>query len=65
MDNKPLMDQITVVDQASKDSHRKVLKAIHVYIKICGATLNCNDGYQLPDLYMLLLREEAGRRPPN
>ena len=51
------MDQITVVDQESRNSHRKVLKAIHIKLK--RATLNHNDGYQLPDLYMLLLHEEA------
>ena len=47
MDNKPLIDQITV------------LKSIHN--KLRGATLNHNNGYQLPgpDLYMLLLHVEV------
>ena len=57
IDSKPLIDQITVLDPESRDSHRKVLEAIH--IKLRGATLNLKDGYQLPDLYMPLLCEEA------
>ena len=56
------MDQIPVVDRESRDSHRKVLEAIH--IKLSGATLNCKNGYQLSDLYMPLLREEARRWGP-
>ena len=51
------MDQITVLDRESRDSHRKVHESIH--IKLRGVTLNCKDGYQLPDLYMPLLHEEA------
>ena len=63
MDNKPLMDQISVVDRESRDLHTNMLKALH--IKLIGATLNRNDGYQLPDLYTPLLHEEAmGENPP-
>ena len=57
MGSKPLMDQITVLDREPRNSHRKALESIH--IKLRGATLNHNDGYQLPDVYMPLLREEA------
>ena len=57
MDTKSLIEQITMLDREPRDLHRKVLESIS--IKLRGATLNRNDGYQLSDLYILLLHDEA------
>ena len=41
---------------------RKICEAIHIKIK--GSKLNRNDGHDLPDIYLPLLREEEeGVRP--
>ena len=53
------MDKIKVLDKEPRDLHRKVLDAVH--IKLMGATLNHNDGYFLPELYLPLLREDICR----
>ena len=60
--NKPMIEGIRVIDSENRNLHRKVKEAIH--IKLRGATLNRTGGYDLPDLYLPLLREEtmgAGR----
>ena len=63
MDSKPLVEQITVLDQAPSDSQRKVLESIHIMLR--GATVKGIEEYQLPDLglYMPLLHEESGGVP--
>ena len=48
------MEQITVVDRESRDSHRMVLEDIH--IKLRGATPTLMNGYQMSDLYMPFLQ---------
>ena len=59
----PMMDKFKVLEREQRDTHRKVLEAIQIKIK--GASMNRNEGYDLPDLYLPLLREEAqgGRTP--
>mgnify|MGYP001824971233 CR=1 FL=1 len=54
---KPILDQTKVLEREPRHMHRKVCEAIH--IKTSGATLNRNDGLDLPDLYLPLLREEV------
>ena len=56
---KPLIDSVKVIDREPRPLHRKICEAIH--INTSGATLNRNDGYELPALYLPLLREEGGR----
>ena len=53
IDSKSLIDQITLLDQGPKDSHRKIPESID--IKLRGAILSRKDVYQLPDLYMAWL----------
>ena len=50
---------IKILERETRDSHRKVLEAISV--RLNGAKLNRNDGTELPNLYLPLLREGAGR----
>ena len=57
IDSKPLIDQISLLDTGFRDWHRNMLESIH--IKLRGATVNCNDGYQLPDIYIWMLHKEA------
>ena len=54
---KPILETTKVLEREPRSLHRKVCEAIH--IKTSGASLNRNDGYDLPDLYLPLLREEA------
>ena len=51
-----------MIDSDTRNLHIKVKEVIH--IKLRGATLNRTGGYDLPDLYLPLVREEireAGR----
>ena len=61
--NKPMIEGISMIDSDNRNLHRRVKEAIH--IKRIGATLNRMGGYDVPDLYLPLLREEetkgAGR----
>ena len=59
--SKPVIEGIRVTDNEPRNTHRKVKEDIH--IKLRGATLNRTGGYDLPDLYLLLLREEETRGP--
>ena len=52
----PSYYKIRVPKKELRDLHRKVLEVVH--IKLRCATLNCNDGYYLPELYLALLRED-------
>ena len=52
--SKPVIEGVSVIDREPRNMHRKVKEAIH--IKLQGAT----GGYDLPDLYLPLLREETG-----
>ena len=60
MDSESLMEQIAVLDWESRHSHGKVLESIHINLR-GGDPQPPNNGYQLPDLYMLLLHDEAGK----
>ena len=51
--SKPMMEGVGVIDCEPRNLHRKVKEAIH--IKLQGATLNRTAGYDLSDLYLLLL----------
>ena len=50
---------IKVLERETRYSHRKVLEVIIIRLK--GAELNRNDGTELPNLYLPLLREGAGK----
>ena len=54
--NNPIIDKIIVLDKELRDLYRKVLEAVH--IKLRGATLNRNNGYDMPELYLPLLLED-------
>ena len=56
--NTPLIDNTQILEKEARDPHRKVLEAINIRLR--GALLNRNDGADLPDLYLPLLREEGG-----
>ena len=51
-------DNINNLERENRDSHRKVLEAIN--IRLNRAKLYRNDGTELPNLYLPLLREGAG-----
>ena len=55
-------DKIKILEREPRDTHRKIKEAIHIKLK--QASLNRHEGYTLPDLYMPLLREEAGEGEP-
>ena len=57
--SKPIIERAKVLERESRTLHRKVCEAIH--IKTSGASLNRNEVYDLPDLYLpMLLEEEKG-----
>ena len=56
--NQPLLNDTTIVDSDHRNLHRKKKEAIH--IKLQGATINRNEGHDIPDIYLPLLRQEAG-----
>ena len=53
-----VVEKMEIIDSEARNPHRKIKEAIH--IKLLGATLNRNDGAELPGVYLPLLREEAG-----
>ena len=57
--SKPVIEGVKVIDSEPRNMHGKVKEAIH--IKLRGATLNRTGRYDLPDLYLPLLREEGTR----
>ena len=56
---KPMIEGVWVIDSDTRNLHRKVKGAIHN--KLRGATHNRTGGYDLPDLYLPLLRKEETR----
>ena len=54
---KKVIDSVEVIDSESKTAHRKIKEAIH--IRLQGAKLNRNQGVDLPDIYLPLLRGEV------
>ena len=52
---KPVFEGVSVIDSEPRNMHRNIKEAIH--IKLGGGTLNRTGGYNLPDLYLPLLRE--------
>ena len=56
----PLMDNIKILEKEPREKHRKVLEAMN--IRVQGAKLNRTDGYDIPDAYLPLIREEGGTR---
>ena len=48
-----------IIEKEPRDLHRKVLEAINIKVK--GARHNRNDGVELPDTYLPLLKEEGAR----
>ena len=57
---KPLIQSIKIIDSEPRDKHRKIIEAINIMVK--KPSLNRNDGADLPELYLPLLKEEAGTR---
>ena len=55
---RPIMDNMQVLDQEPRNTHRKIKEAIH--IKLNQAGLNRNEGWDIPDVYLPLLRSEVG-----
>ena len=55
--SKPVIEGVSVKDSEPRNLHKKVKDAIH--FKLRGATLNRPVGYDLPDLYLPLLKEET------
>ena len=55
----PLSEKIKIIAKEPRDYHRKIVEAIEIHLK--KASLNRTDGYNLPDVYFPILREEAQR----
>ena len=55
--SEDMLENIRILEKETREPHRKILEAINIKLK--GATLNCNEGTELPDVYLPLLREEA------
>ena len=55
-----LTQKMKIIAREPKDQHRKITEAILIHTK--KATLNRNDGTELPDIYLPILREEEARR---
>ena len=53
---KTIKDEVRVIDRQAKDYTRKVAEAINIKMK--NASLNRNDGLEIPNLYFPLLREK-------
>ena len=56
----PLIDHIKILEKEPRYMHRRVLEAINIKVK--GASLNRNDGLELPDAYLPLLKREESAR---
>ena len=52
--------KMKIIDKEARESHRKILESM--YINLSGASLNRNNGHNLPDLYLPILREAETRR---
>ena len=52
-----MIEGVRVIDIEPRNPYRKEKEAIH--FKLQGATLNRTGGYDLPDLYLPLLKEET------
>ena len=52
-----MIEDIRVIDNEPRNTPRKVKEAIHV--KLQGATPNRTGEYDLPDLYLPIVREET------
>ena len=55
---KDMLEKVKVVYREPRDQHRKICEAIHIRMK--GPKMNRNDGADLPDIYLPLLRGEDG-----
>ena len=56
----PMDQKMKILASEPRKCHRKVEEAIQIHLK--EASLNRNDGHNLPDIYLPILREaEAGR----
>ena len=56
---RPIVDNMQILDQEPRSTHRKIKEAIH--IKLNQAGLNRNEGWDIPDVYLPLLKGEGGR----
>ena len=55
---KPLLESIKIIDSGPKERHRKIKEDINIMVR--KPSLNRNDGTDLPELYLPLLKEEGG-----
>ena len=55
---KPLLESIKIIDSEPKKRHRKIKEAINIMVR--KPSLNRNDGTDLPELHLPLLKEEGG-----
>ena len=56
--NRSVMDNMQILDQEPRNTHRKIKEAIH--IKLNQAGLNRNEGWDISNVYLPLLRREVG-----
>ena len=55
---RPIMDNLQILDQEPRNTHRTIKEAI--LIKLNKASLNRNEGWDITDVYLPLLRREVG-----
>ena len=58
---RPIMGKMQILDQEPRNTHRKIKEAIQ--IKLNQASLNRNEGWHIPDVYLPLLRRQVGGTP--
>ena len=55
---RPITDNLQILDQEPRNTHRTIKEAI--LIKLNKASLNRNEGWDITDVYLPLLRREVG-----
>ena len=55
---RPIMDNLQILDQEPRNTHRTIKEAI--LIKLNKASLSRNEGWDITDVYLPLLRREVG-----
>ena len=56
-----IRDKTEIIDKEPRDTHRKVKEAIAIRLR--APKLNRTDGWELPQIYNPLLRQEGGAKP--
>lgn len=55
-----VQDKIKIIDKEPRDLSREIVEAIHIRLR--KATINRTEGYNLPDVYLPILKEAEARR---